>query len=167
MDVFTDASFDEKNKIAGIGIVYVFPDAASSKKQEEFKQCINANNVHEAEAYAVWLAMRYVLKNRHMHCRLYTDSKRVMHMIVRGGKSDVFGLHELVAKLKKQGQFSFGWILGHQKSQTTIGHEKHKIQYNKLADKLSKEARENRCVCGNHQHINQLLGKECQHALWY
>lgn len=145
MDIFTDASFDAKNKLAGVAAVYVTPNA---EKKNPFVFTVQENivvaNVHSAEMWAMAFALNHLSVVEKQHVRVFTDSKRAGAFIHTGSYVDDMGLKALrdiessCARIIRQGgTISFYQVLGHQKGAA----ENTYIAYNKLADRLSKTAR--------------------------
>lgn len=136
MRIYTDASYDEKRKIAGIGIL-----VCKGERRDLISNWCEAKSINEAELKAIYLAC--VLSGGEP-CEIVTDSQTALQYIHEGVKDkprtkEQYIRHkhcEFVAKkIKKFKNITFTKIKGHQKNFQV------KSMGNRLADVLASEGR--------------------------
>ena len=136
MKIFTDASYDDKRKIAGIGI-YIVKGASN----RTISHWIETDNVNHAELWAIYQAS---ILGSCRDCTIYTDSLTAIQYVEGREKPDKLRTREQYIR-HKQMQFlayqirrlkpNLQWTKGHKKyyQENAIG--------NQIADNLSKLGR--------------------------
>ena len=136
MRIYTDASYDEKRKIAGIGIL-----VCKGERRDLISNWCDALSINEAELKAIEIAC---ILSGGEPCEVVTDSQTALQYIQEGVKDkprskEQYLRHkhcEFVAcKVKKWKNVTFKKIKGHQNNfqKQSMG--------NRLADVLASEGR--------------------------
>ena len=150
MDIFTDASLNDKEKIAGIGMVFV--STPESLRVQSGNGYLLTNNIETAELFAISKAIMHAVTLRPDTIRLFSDSKgalrkiqrvfhhpnqRQIHTIENPDQKEI--LYHISASFELLGNvdFSFYHIRGHQTKPAmfTVGY------YNMLADQEASSGR--------------------------
>lgn len=136
MIIHTDASYDEKRGIAGIGIL-----VSKGARRDLISNWCEAKSVNEAELKAIYLAC--VLSGGEP-CEIVTDSQTALQYIEHGVKDkprtqEQYIRHKhcefMAYKIRKFKNITFAKIKGHQKNFQT------QSMGNRLADVLANEGR--------------------------
>ena len=135
MEIFVDASLDEKKGIAGVGI-YVMRGASNRTISQWYK----TDDVNEAELWGIYIAS---ILGHGKDCTIYTDSKTALAYVQKEVKEKprTFEQHirhkkmELLAYKVRKLNPKIEWIRGHCKF--------YQKQYigNNIADKLAHQGR--------------------------
>jgi len=150
MDIFTDASLNDKEKIAGIGMVFV--PAPESLNVRSGNAYLLTDNIETAELFAISKAIMRAVTLHPDTIRLFSDStgalrkiqrvfhhpdQRQIHTIENPDQKEI--LYHISASFELLGDvdFSFHQIHGHQTKPTmfTVGY------YNMLADQEASAGR--------------------------
>ena len=81
MDIFTDASLNDKKKIAGIGMVFVWPNQQVSTKTGH--AYFETDNIETAELFAIHQAIEKSSSFSPRRVRLFSDSVGVLRKLQR------------------------------------------------------------------------------------
>lgn len=136
MKIYTDASFCEKNNIAGVGIL-----VCKGERRDLISNWVEAKSINEAELKAIELAC---ILSGGEPCEIITDSQTALQYIEKGVADkprtrEQYIRHkhcELVAyKIRKWDNVTFTKIKGHQKNYQT------QSMGNRIADVLASEGR--------------------------
>jgi ribonuclease HI len=136
MKIYTDASYDQKKGIAGIGIL-----VCKGQRRDFVSNWVEAKSVNEAELKAIYLAC--VLSGGEP-CEIVTDSQTALQYIEHGVKDkprtqEQYIRHKhcefMAYKIRKFKNITFAKIKGHQKNFQT------QSMGNRLADVLANEGR--------------------------
>ena len=136
MKIYTDASYDEKRGVAGIGIL-----VSKGSRRDLVSNWCEAKSVNEAELKAIYLAC--VLSGGEP-CEIVTDSQTALQYIEHGVKDkprtqEQYIRHKhcefMAYKIRKFKNITFAKIKGHQKNFQT------QSMGNRLADVLANEGR--------------------------
>ena len=136
MKIYTDASYDQKKGIAGIGIL-----VCKGQRRDFVSNWVEAKSINEAELKAIYLAC--VLSGGEP-CEIVTDSQTALQYIEHGVKDkqrtqEQYIRHKhcefMAYKIRKFKNITFAKIKGHQKSFQT------QSMGNRLADVLANEGR--------------------------
>lgn len=136
MRIYTDASFDEKKGIAGIGIL-----VCKGSRRDLISNWCEAKSINEAELKAIEIAC---ILSGGEPCEVITDSQTALQYIQYGVKDkprthEQYIRHkhcELIAyKIRKWKNVTFSKIKGHQDNYQT------QSMGNRLADVLASEGR--------------------------
>lgn len=138
MIIYTDSSFNEKSKVAGIGCVLI-----SGQKRYTFSNWIKAANNNIGELYAIYYALNIARRYPGPHT-VMTDSQTAIGYIT-GNIKDKEGTPEQVRNRLECKKWAYrinqispeGIILGKVKAHT--GHYQRDAIQNALADLLAKE----------------------------
>ena len=136
MKIYTDASMDMNNNIAGIGIL-----VCKGARRDFISNWVEAKSINEAELKAIEIAC---ILSGGEPCEIITDSQTALQYIQKGIKDkprtqEQYIRHkhcELVAyKIRKWDNVTFAKIKGHQDNFQT------QSMGNRLADVLASEGR--------------------------
>lgn len=136
MIIHTDASYDEKRGIAGIGIL-----VSKGERRDLVSNWCEAKSINEAELKAIYLAC---ILSGGEPCEIVTDSQTALQYIEHGVKDkprtqEQYIRHKhcefMAYKIKKFKNITFAKIKGHQHN--------YKMQSmgNRIADVLASEGR--------------------------
>ena len=150
MDIFTDASFNNDKKMAGIGIVFAWP--SSEKRHLPHHTYFSTNNNETAELFAISTAINRAVSFSPASVRLFSDSlgslrkiQRVFHYpnqrqieTIRDPSQKRI-LYNISASFTRMQDifFSFHYIHGHQKKSAVLSGG----YYNMLADQEASSGR--------------------------
>lgn len=81
MDIFTDASLNDKKKIAGVGVVFVPPQESSVVTC--YNTYCSVNKIETAELFAIALALSMIKPQPNENVRVITDSLQALKKIQR------------------------------------------------------------------------------------
>ena len=150
MDIFTDASLNNRQNVAGVGVVFV-PSSSPEAMVCHNSYCFS-NNIETAELFAVAMALRLVSRQREGEVRIMVDSmtalikiKHVFNSMGSGGMQGVDNpaerkiFYSMATSLfqMKNVTVSFQHIKGHQEDVSKYTD----AYYNTLADEEAKKGR--------------------------
>lgn len=136
MRIFTDASYDEKRNIAGIGIL-----VCKGQRRDLISNWVEAKSINEAELKAIEIAC---ILSGGEPCEIITDSQTALQYIQKGIKDkprtqEQYIRHKhcefVTYKIRKFKNVTFSKIKGHQKTFQT-----HSMG-NQISDVLACEGR--------------------------
>ena len=150
MDIFTDASLNDKEKIAGIGMVFVLPMASTNMQYAH--TYLMTDNIETAELFAISEAIAHAHRFQPKTIRLYSDSvgalrklqrifhhpdQRQIHTINNSAQKEI--LYRISTSFEQMGDVdcSFYLIRGHQTRPTEFSAG----YYNMLADREASSGR--------------------------
>ena len=152
MDIFTDASLNDKKKIAGVSAIFV--PSENARNITCYNSYCSVNKIETAELFAIAMALSLINPSADKRVRIVSDSRATLRKIQRiFHHPDQKQIHTLKDSIQKKIMYSishsFSKIWETAVSFHCIHGHQHKVQettdayYNAIADQVALEGRMN------------------------